>query len=224
VLRQGSAGGRPATVIQLSPLYKGEDSSGHPTSGGKATIWLDTQYPIVLKLKMTDPGPNGPEHWLYRVTSLTVGALPDPTFLQYQPPVTPVNAPSSQSTVSSGTTLPTNVFSGPKGFITVKAPKGYQLRGRGASADPLWGKTSGIDGLFKGNGYIAIQEQVRVNGLPATLKVGSPHRAGTCRVWVGTAGRARWLALQRKKVSLLAVSNTLSQKALIRFAATDICR
>ncbi len=222
VLRQGSAGGRPAEVIEVSPLYEGRDSSGKTTNSGKATIWLDTQYPIVLKLKMSGLGRDNPQHWLYRVTSLTVGQPPDPGFLQYQSPVPPIPAPSSTSSGGSSERLPGSTLSGPKGFITVTAPAGYSLRSKGESADPLWGKTSGIDGAFEGRGYIAVQEQVRVGGLPAQLTTSSSHQAGTCRVWTGTSSKAHWLALQRKEVSLLAVSNALSQKALIHFAATGI--
>jgi hypothetical protein len=225
VVRQAQVNGRPVNVIEVSPAGQSQSQSGSGTApaGGTATIWLDQQYPVVLKLSMTD-SPDQPQHWLYRVTSFNPGRLPDSTFLQYRPPVHAVAAPKSPGSGSPGNSLPSPILSGPKGFVKVKAPSGYLLRSWESSADPLWGKTSSIGGVFLGNGSLAIREQVRATGLPQELRSGTPRRAGRCQVWTGIWAGAKWLALERKNVSLLAVSDKLSQNALVRLAATGICR
>lgn len=223
VVGQAKIAGRLANIIEVSPLGQSRSGAGTTSGTGKATIWLDQQYPVVLKLTMTD-APNQPQHWVYQVTSLNPGRLPDADFLQYRPPVRAVPAPQSQTSGGSGNSLPSPILSGPKGFITVKAPAGYLLRSWESGADPVWGKTSSIGGVFMGSGFIAVEEQVRAIGLPEELRAGGARQAGSCRVWTGIWSGAHWLALERGKVSLLAVSDVLSQKALVRFAATGICK
>jgi hypothetical protein len=222
VVRQSEVDGRPVDVIEVSPAAQSQSGSATTSGIGKATIWLDKQYPVVLKASVADT-PDQPQHWLYRVTSVNPGRLPDSTFLQYRPPVRAVEAPQSPGSGSPGNSLPSPVLSGPRGFLTVKAPAGYMLRSWESAADPLWGKTSSIGGVFTGNGFLAIREQVRATGLPQELRAGGSRRAGRCQVWTGIWSGARWLALEHKNVSLLAVSDKLTQKDLIHLAATGIC-
>jgi hypothetical protein len=218
----GTVIGRPATIITVSPLSATQTGSGSPAGTGKATIWLDQQYPIVLKLT-TSGSPDGLQQWTYRVTSLTPGRLPTPDFLRYRPPVPVHPAPQSATSTDSIDTIPGRTLSAPKGFIRVTAPAGYTLRSRESGSDPLWGKTSSIAGVFQGKGFVDVQEQIRATGLPPQLKTDPAHRAGSCRVWTGLSAGANWLALQRHNVSLLALANKMSQKALIHFAAAHIC-
>jgi hypothetical protein len=223
LLRQEQVLGRTTDVYETWPLYQG-NSSGY----GRALIWIDQQYPLVLRLEMKELGQykDQPHHWVYRVVSLTFGHGPSADALAYRPPVKPRQPPSGSSGTASGSAGPNASWQVPKGFIPAGTPRGYILSGATEDQDPMWSGPSAIEAFFRaGAGFVDIKEQVRVGGLPAALKTGRPHRAGRCEVWTGRyAGTGlRRLALHRGKVSLLVVPSSMLESQLVRYAATKIC-
>lgn len=224
LLGQEQIVGRTADVYDIWPLYTGES-----TRYGRARIWLDRQYSLVLRVELHGLGRyrEQPHRFVYRVTSLTMGQGPLPDSLTYRPPVTPRRPPASRS--SSGWGAGGGSDTGrlvPKRFIPVGAPRGYTGSGSGQGQDPMWSGPTSAEILFtRASAYVYLQEQVRVKGLPRGLRIGHSQQAGSCRVWTGRYSRSglRRLALRRGNVSLLLVSNAFSESRLIRYAATKIC-
>lgn len=224
LLRQEQVLGRTADVHEIWPLVR-VNSKGY----GRALVWLDQQSPLVLRLETLGLSRlnDEPHHWLYRVTSLTIGQGPSAAALAYHPPVMPRRPPSDSSSTGSGSAGAHAAWQVPPGFIAAGAPAGYVLDGSGEGSDPMWEGPSAAQALFtSAAGFVYIQQQVRVGGLPAALTAGTSRLAGRCQVWTGQypGGQFHWLALQRGKVSLLAVSDSMSEAKLTRYAAHQICR
>lgn len=228
VVGQDTILGRQTDIMEIWPL---SFSNNKPV--GRARVWIDHATGLALRYQQLDlPSTAGiPAGYTYRVTSLTFGKGPTAQQLAYRPPVRVEDMSldtTSTGVGSSGLDLQWQ-SSGP--FFAVGTPADhaghkYKEAGIGGGYEAPFGDLSQAEILFKrGNGYVYIQERMRVGGLPAALKAGTSHRAGKCTVWTGRYGDGlRRLALARGKVSLLAVSNALAQSDLIHYAARQICR
>ena len=230
VVGQDTILGRTVDIMEIWPLAIYDNQ---PV--GRARVWVDRETGLALRYQQLDlPKASGlSQGYAYAVTSLTLGKGPTTQQLAYKPPakVEDLDLDTVNVGVQSGDLNLNGPTNPPAPFFRVGTPSDhnghkYKWGGNGAGYDAPFGDLSDGEILYKrGTGYVYVQERLRANGLPATLKTGRPRRAGKCAVWTGTyKDGLHHLALSRGKVSLLAVANSLSQGDLVRYAAKQICR
>jgi hypothetical protein len=69
--------------------------------------------------------------------------------------------------------------------------------------------------------YLLVQEQLRMDGLPLSLRQGTPQVAGTCQAWTGTyPDGQQWVAFMRHKAAVLISTNTLTGTQLLTYVGS----
>jgi len=252
-LGQETVLGRAADVVEVWPISRSTSGSCHSaaqclkqsTGYGRARLWIDHEHGVVLRYQQFDMPAHGlgagPQNFLYQVTAISFGAGPTPAELAYQPPVRPVEQKFKGGPVtfhSSGSGSSGRGWTVPPGFIAAGPPSDssgipYTLTGSGSGGDSTFGGDSANAVFHAGSpqtgpgslsGFLYVQEQRRVTGLPPALKAGTRWPAGTCVAYTGTyADGLHWLALARGDISVLAVANVLDERALAHWAATQVC-
>jgi hypothetical protein len=242
-----ASSGRLTDVLQVSPLVResgscsGKANCAQKSAGfGRALYWIQRSDGMVLRYKEFGLPGSGefPQHFVYKVTSLHHGG-PTAAQLSYRPPVTPIDASATASATSGGGTVGGSLgsqWSAPPGLVSLPAPtdahgyaytscgsgQGSDSQGNVTSANVLfvngW-KSGPLKGRICTHPFVYIQEQLRAQGLPPSLKIGAAHASGVCTAYAGTyRDGLHWLALQKAKVSVLAVADKLDRKALIQYA------
>jgi hypothetical protein len=245
--------GRTVDVVEVHPVSTGTTSSCSTNARGKQhctevthgygreRIWVDHEYPVILKVQVTGiPRQQGGNH-TYQVTSITFGQQPTPSQLAFTSPV-PVTDPgnSSASNASSGTTLGgTTGWQAPPGFVSAGAPTGphghpYTSGGSSETGQPGGQGIAGVSVIF-GRGrththgitanFVLIQERKRENGPPPLFASGTGRTAGTCRTVTGTfPDGLHWLGFVRQDIYVLVSSDSLAEGNLAQYVATAMCR
>jgi hypothetical protein len=203
---------------------------------GSATVWLDHQYGITLRYEQHGARniPGAQRGYRYEVTSITFGQGPSDADLAYVPPVALKNAPQNgiaQSSSGGGGGGPGAKFQAPPGFISVRNPmlqgKPMSAVGFGYGSEGMSGGSTYAEAEFRGNpstSFVYLKERIRALGLPPQLTAGNAQMAGSCQVWTGTfSDGLTWLSMQRGKIAILVVSNTLTQPKLVQYATNRIC-
>jgi outer membrane lipoprotein-sorting protein len=243
-LGQVQVAGRTADVLQISPLgfvntgsCSGPKDCAKKEKGfGSATIWLDHEHGITLRYEQhgTLNIPGAQKLYRYEVTSITFGQGPSDADLAYVPPVPSKNAPQNgiaQSSSGGGGGGPGAKFQAPPGLISVRNPVSHGVPmsavGFGYGSEGINGGSTYAEALFRGSpsaGFVYLKERIRALGLPPALTTGSAQMAASCQVWTGTfSDGLTWLAMQRGKIAILVVSNTLTQPKLVQYATNRIC-
>jgi hypothetical protein len=176
-------------------------------------------------------------HFLYKVTSITFGQGPTPTQLAYTPPGPIVPAPHGNVSSSGSTTSGTASWRLPAPFLSItdlKGPNGepYLLDGAGEAGDPTLGEPAMEDAVFAPHTggisahdpYVYVEERIRADGVPATLRTGQAISMGPCEAWSGAyPDGLNHLAVSRGRIAVLLVSNALSQADLQHYARENLC-
>lgn len=225
----------------------------HSTSGtGFGRLWVATDRPVLLKYTEGHfaglPGGMTRQHYLYRVTSFHFG--PVPLAATRHPPPVPISRSQWLETAAMGGGdsgwfggWPENWRTG----ILYRAPPPQDSHGnlytensvflRRDTLEPIptamgvlyYRPTASSTGLppaqYQGSGpYVYLQERIQVHGLPAALRTGRHIQRGRCSLWTGSYRKnLPWLALARRRVSLLVTTNSLSQEDLIQYALRRLC-
>jgi hypothetical protein len=215
-------------VLQVSPVIRESGScsgAAHCASKshgyGRALFWIERSNGLVLRYQEMGMPTSGefPQHFVYKVT--------------------PIPSSSSVSSSSGGVSVGGSLgsqWTAPTGLVSLPAPtdahgyaytscgsgQGTDSQGNTISASVLfvngW-KSGPLKGRICTHPFVYLQEQVRTPGLPAPLQVGSGHVTGGCTAYASSYHDGlHWLALQKGKVSILAVADKLDRRALISYA------
>ncbi len=234
-------------VLQVSPVIRESGScsgAAHCASKshgyGRALFWIERSDGLVLRYQEMGMPTSGefPQHFVYQVTSLKRSG-PTAAQLAYRSPVTPIPSSSSVSSSSGGVSVGGSLgsqWTAPTGLVSLPAPtdahgyaytscgsgQGTDSQGNTISASVLfvngW-KSGPLKGRICTHPFVYLQEQVRTQGLPAPLQVGSGHVTGGCTAYASSYHDGlHWLALQKGKASILAVADKLDRRALISYA------
>lgn len=248
LLGQATILGRTADVVEIWPVIppgtpgpctRPSNCGPRKNGYGRARLWIDHAHGVVLRYQEygLPREPGYIQDYVYKVTSISFNRGPSPSQLAYRPPVRVKGFLSATGVVGPVGVGPGSVLQVPPPLIYMDALSGpggkqYALAGEGREPDPVTGNPTALRVLFTPTGstrgpYLYIEEQVRVFGLPAAFKAGTVHVMGRCRLWTGRyPDGLRWLAGARGEVSLLAVTDALTQNGLAHYAftRTQICR
>ncbi len=243
--------GRPICVrpSRHSPHPVCHSSSG----SGRGRLWVATDHPAILKYTEGHfsglPGGMMRRHYLYRVTSLRFGPVPI-AITRFTPPVPLEHSKWLSIAVVGGGDA--GWFAGWPAVwrtgILYRAPPPIDSHGNRYTMNSVYihrdslvpiPSTMGVlyyrpapsilPGVpppqYGGSGpYVYLQERIQVHGLPAALRHGRHMQRGRCSLWTGSYRKGLpWMALQRQRVSLVASTNALSQRDLIRYGFASLC-
>jgi len=218
---------------------------------GSARLWIDSAHPFLLQYggrgttALHDLGLEAAS-LQYRVTTVTYGHGPSNTDLQYEPPVTVTASPLLFSFFPQGSDSGPGPGVAPRGpFVYPAAPavgglthdQGFQRLGYGphykiVRVTALF--SSGQHGTsyfykptklgpmpFVKGPYLLVQEQLRMDGLPLSLRQGTPQVAGTCQAWTGAyPDGQQWVTFMRHKAAVLISTNTLTGTQLLTYVGS----
>lgn len=224
----------------------------HAHSRGYGRVWVARGHPFVLQY--TQYGLSSDVHNLdtfgvgYRLHVTSLHRSVNTSALRLNAPV-PVMGTGRWNALSSGS----GSTSGPNGptlppvFLIAGAPAGLRSDGSDTHEEGPLPRTVAVNqlfstgrkvtrytravggarrpfGLYVAGPYVLIQERIRANGLPASLRSGPPQTIGRCPVWSGTyADGQRWVAFSLGRISVLTSTNALSPAQLLAYVGSEVC-
>jgi outer membrane lipoprotein-sorting protein len=210
--------GRPARIL-LAPL-------GDPASESKTMLWLDEEFPFVLKFAATDAAGSHTARASAVSLSFNERLKGDLFRFKVPPGAKEVQAPAGEPIFLMGVSSSTNVQTGPSRTLSVPpgflrpgyVPAGFRPRETHTSGGQS-GKTFVRLGFESGaGGYLVLEQQMRAGGLAESYKQGRRVDVAGGDGYETNAGTERSLVWAKGDMVLKLMSDDLPLQELVRIA------
>jgi outer membrane lipoprotein-sorting protein len=210
--------GRPARILQ--------STHGDPERESKTTVWVDEEFPFVLKFTATNAARSGSATATVKSVSFN-DRLDGDLFRFKEPPgakevEAPPPDPFFANVVSSSTNVqtgPSRTLSVPPGFLRPGyVPAGFRPRETHTSGGQS-GMTFGRLGFESGTGgYVTLEQQMRAGGLAESHKQGRRVDVAGGEGYETNAATERRLVWAQGDMVLRLLSDSLPLQELVRIA------
>jgi outer membrane lipoprotein-sorting protein len=212
--------GRPAQILQSTRADPGRE--------GTTTVWLDEEFPFILKFSAMDAA--GINSATAEAVSLSFNDRLEGDLFRFEVPpgAKEVQAPPADPLLSTGVFSSTSSHIGPGTNFSVPAgflrpgyvPAGFNARGTSTSGGQS--ATTFVSLRFEtgAGGYLVLEQQIRAGGLAESHKQGRQVDVAGGTGYETNAGAERRLVWAHGDMVLKLLSDVLPLQELLRIAAS----